>query len=87
MYDDFTCPHCGEELSAGATFCPACGSDDETGWSEFADYPGLDLPDEAEDEFEREATLAPRTRWQSIVIGTALLLLAIFAYSLFWGFF
>jgi len=78
MDDDFLCPHCGEELPAGATHCPACGSDDDTGWSQYADYAGLDLPDEAEDEFERQAAEAPRSLWQWIILAVALLLLILF---------
>ena len=32
--DWFTCPNCVAELPANAKFCPECGSDDRTGWSE-----------------------------------------------------
>lgn len=41
------CPNCGAELSPKARFCPHCGSDEKTGWSEDARISGLDLPDEA----------------------------------------
>jgi len=41
-----TCPHCGAELTKNAKTCPVCGSDEETGWSEQAQYDRLDLPDE-----------------------------------------
>lgn len=47
MRDDdnwFTCPNCGEQVPGGALSCPACGSDEETGWSEDAAYDDLDLP-------------------------------------------
>ncbi|MEM8875606.1 MAG: zinc-ribbon domain-containing protein [Planctomycetota bacterium] len=40
----FDCPHCGEEVPANAAACPACGSDEQTGWSEDTIYDGLDLP-------------------------------------------
>lgn len=52
-----TCPNCGAELPRNAKVCPACGSDEQTGWSEEARVGGLDLPDEEfnYDEFvERE---------------------------------
>jgi len=34
----FDCPHCGAEVPQGALACPACGSDEETGWSDAAVY-------------------------------------------------
>lgn len=46
-----TCPHCGAELASNAKFCPECGSDEQTGWSEQAASGGLDLP-EAEFNYE-----------------------------------
>ncbi len=41
-----SCPHCGADLPKNARVCPACGSDENTGWSEAAASSGLDLPDE-----------------------------------------
>ncbi len=41
-----SCPHCGADLPPHAKACPACGSDEKTGWSDAARYDGLDLPDE-----------------------------------------
>lgn len=40
------CPNCGAEVPPRAKACPACGSDEKTGWSEEARTDGLDLPDE-----------------------------------------
>ncbi len=40
------CPNCGAAVPPNAGACPACGSDEETGWSKEADTAGLDLPDE-----------------------------------------
>ena len=40
------CPNCGASVPPDATACPACGSDERTGWSEHADAGHLDLPDE-----------------------------------------
>jgi len=51
-----TCPHCGYHVPAGARACPACGSDDETGWSEEAQANRLGLPSDQfdYDQFVRE---------------------------------
>lgn len=40
------CPNCGAEVPPQAKACPACGSDEKTGWSEEARTDGLDLPDQ-----------------------------------------
>jgi len=34
----FDCPHCKMILKKNATFCPICGSDKRTGWSENAQF-------------------------------------------------
>jgi hypothetical protein len=41
----FTCPVCGEELSADDRACPSCGACERSGWSQEAMYDGLDLPE------------------------------------------
>lgn len=41
MADSFSCPHCEADVPRGATVCPACGSDKETGWSDAAAYQDL----------------------------------------------
>jgi rRNA maturation protein Nop10 len=46
-----TCPHCGELLETNARACPACGSDEQTGWSARARFDSLGVPD---DEFSHE---------------------------------
>jgi len=43
------CPNCGAEVPAGAKVCPECGADEQTGWSDQAQYDALNLPD---DEFD-----------------------------------
>jgi len=40
------CPNCGADVPPKASTCPECGADETTGWSEAANYSGLDLPDE-----------------------------------------
>lgn len=47
MSEFFECPVCGTEVSRKARACPECGSDEETGWSEAAQYTHL-LPDREE---------------------------------------
>lgn len=39
------CPICGEFVPRGLVACPSCGSCAKSGWSDAADYDGLDLPD------------------------------------------
>ena len=50
--DWFTCPVCGEVVDADALACPGCGADEQTGWSEQAEYDGLDLPGQQNDELD-----------------------------------
>jgi hypothetical protein len=40
------CPNCGAEVPPNAKACPACGSDEHTGWSDKAYADNLGLPDE-----------------------------------------
>jgi uncharacterized membrane protein YvbJ len=40
------CPNCGADLPRNARVCPECGSDEKTGWSEYAQRENLGLPDE-----------------------------------------
>lgn len=50
------CPHCGADVPRNAKACPACGSDEQTGWSEKAAAADLGLPDDSfdYDRFVRE---------------------------------
>ena len=68
--DWFTCPVCGEVVDANALACPHCGADDETGWSDQAEYDELDLPTGSDGEDEVRLV---RSRWV-LTIGFALLL-------------
>ncbi len=47
--EKFTCPACGEEIHPNAKACPHCGACEKSGWSDDADYDGIDLPDGDED--------------------------------------
>lgn len=58
------CPNCGEYVEAGSASCDACGSCQETGWSEESYYDGLDLPVEQD---ERELPKKENKLWGSVV--------------------
>jgi len=75
-----TCPNCGAEIPCRARACPACGSDEQTGWSEDARREELGLPDENfdyEDFVQREfggKNPVPRgQRWHWWLVAVLLL--------------
>jgi hypothetical protein len=77
------CPNCGADVPPNARACPACGSDEKTGWSDAAQQAGLDLPDEdfdynefVEREFGSKKPKPEGIAWFWWVI--AVLLLAVF---------
>ena len=81
------CPHCGARIPARARCCPACGADEQTGWSEETNTGGLDLPDEAfnYEEFVQEEFGGGRVRpkgipwfWWLTALILVILLLAMF---------
>jgi RNA polymerase subunit RPABC4/transcription elongation factor Spt4 len=81
------CPNCGAEVPPQARACPACGADEQTGWSEAAQTSGLDLPDETFDyddfvkrEFAGEGAKPRGIHWFWWVIAIALLA----AFVVFW---
>jgi len=78
------CPVCGEDVPRGASACPECGADHNSGWREDAErYDGVDLPDEFDyDEFtRREFGSSPKPEgmspiwWITAIILVALTLL------------
>ena len=80
------CPHCGEELEPNARACPACGSDEQTGWSERALTDSLDLTDEefSHDEFVRRefsgSEKIPRgIHWLWWLVASGLVIFLIFS--------
>lgn len=82
MSHDFTCPHCGASVPPDATACPECGSDDQTGWSEQANYDDLLLyNDEPQSETSKPAA------WSKylITIIAIIAISAFLAYTLPWG--
>jgi RNA polymerase subunit RPABC4/transcription elongation factor Spt4 len=48
MSNFFICPNCGAEIPVKSKSCPQCGSDDQTGWSEFTYMDTISTPDENE---------------------------------------
>jgi hypothetical protein len=84
MVDYFECPHCGADVPRGATACPVCGSDEETGWSEYAEVQDLLLytPDDERDRYPYGGYHEPslRTRlaavpWGRVATGVIALLI------------
>jgi len=79
--DDFVCPHCGAELPARAKFCPECGSDDQTGWSEDTYLDGVSLPEEDNDHApDRPVGALNKAKPLWIAVAILLLLLAALSY-------
>ena len=77
LEDDFVCPNCGAELPGSAKFCPECGSDDKTGWSEDTYLDGVSLPgeDDGDDDAPKGALDKSRPMW----VVAAVVLLAVAA--------
>ena len=70
--EEFVCPVCGADVPVSAVACPECGSDETTGWSEQAEYDGLDLPDSGNAD---EA--APRTSRRGVAASIVVVVLII----------
>lgn len=91
--ESFPCPHCGEAVIQGATFCRACGASEDSGWNdddtadEFSsgyDDDEFDYEDFVSREFPQHASnrspLQPKRLLLSLVIVLtclAMLLLAL----------
>lgn len=80
----FPCPACGEDVPAKAKACPHCGACGKTGWSEEANYDGLDLPDDDfdYDKFTQEefGTPQPSRKKDLFLKITAALLVLVFIF-------
>ncbi len=72
--DWFTCPNCGEVVTQGASACPHCGADDETGWSQMAMYDDLGLDDAAFGEEPARPTRQSSKRFAYIVIALVIVI-------------
>lgn len=78
------CPHCGAEVPPDAKGCPACGSDEQTGWSDRAHADRLGIPDDefdydefVKEEFggRKESAVQPRgMSWLWWIVAIVLLL-------------
>ena len=75
------CPNCGAEVPQKARACPACGSDEKTGWSDVAHADNLGLPDESFDydefvqrEFSDRKPVPRGMHWFWWVVGILVLL-------------
>jgi zinc-ribbon domain len=84
------CPHCGAAVPPRARVCPACGSDESTGWSDEAALDRLGAPSQEFDyeEFVKEEFPSPRRHVRPHGISwfwwlTALIVLLSLIYFLF----
>ena len=84
--DTVTCPHCGGEISRKARACPLCGSDENTGWSEYKYLDGLDVPEKDDDDYDQirenefgKSNFRPLS-WQ-VITGFALLFLILIFFA------
>jgi hypothetical protein len=81
------CPNCGAEVPPKAKACPACGADEQTGWSEEAAASGLELPEEHFDyddfvkrEFGDQSPIPRGIHWFWWVVAIGL----VASFLLFW---
>ena len=68
------CPHCKSLLKDNATFCPHCGSDKQTGWSEGAEFTDLETPDYdeiVENEFGEKKKASPAAIAVAVIVALA----------------
>jgi len=86
----FVCPHCGAELPNEAGFCPKCGSDNKTGWSENAEDTGMELPgDYTESDYNKfiqqefgKGRTSKLTYWFTAILLIVIVFLLVFYYYL-----
>ncbi len=82
MSDYFICPHCEAKVPRGASACPECGSDENTGWSEEGDYAHL-LPEDDEQTTNAPASVPWAKNLMPVI--AAVVLLSFLFYTLPWG--
>ena len=76
------CSNCGADVPRNARCCPACGADEQTGWSDEAPVSPLDVPEEScdYDDYVKREFGGPDPRPRGIAWlwwVTAILLLAV----------
>jgi uncharacterized membrane protein YvbJ len=88
MSDYFVCPNCGVEVPRKSKACPECGSDENTGWSEFTYMDTIQAPDENEylELLNNEFSEKKNTN-KSWIILTGIALLSIIVYLIWRGIF
>lgn len=73
----FECPHCGEDVLAGAKVCRECGASDESGWNEddfgddvgdHDDYQDPIYEQRAASPFDRESSASSVRFWVRLVV-------------------
>jgi uncharacterized OB-fold protein len=85
--ESFVCPNCGEELPGGAKFCPECGSDEKTGWSEETYLDGVSLPYADEDdevEVSPDENANPPIRWGLALVAAGILVASLLLVLVAW---
>jgi RNA polymerase subunit RPABC4/transcription elongation factor Spt4 len=66
------CPHCGAVIPADSRACPECGSDSQTGWSDYGNLADAFAPEESEK--ERENRGMKKTVVKYVTAGTGIVL-------------
>lgn len=84
MPETFVCPHCGADVPVGAPACPICGSDEETGWSDRADYAHLLIYDDDEEASPTPPSSGRLVRQYIVAAVAAIMVLALVASSSPW---
>lgn len=93
MGNDFVCPHCGADVPQNAKSCPSCGSDENTGWSEFTYMDEIQAPDENEymdilnNEFPENKNTNHKKNSNSWIFITGTILLILIALMIIKGMF
>jgi len=79
------CPHCGEPVEEGATFCRHCGSDAETGWNPDAEYESIELPEDEPEEAPEATREEIKARLRELLgpamVASAWVFFVIYGYS------
>ncbi|WP_034636186.1 zinc ribbon domain-containing protein [Chitinivibrio alkaliphilus] len=79
MQDTWNCPFCNFELARDAQFCPNCGSDESTGWSDMGGYDQNDLHEHDYEQSVRNefGHTEKHADWQAFVKTVIILLLIV----------
>lgn len=80
--ENFDCPCCGAEVSAGASFCRECGASDDSGWSleeeeGFASDDDFDYDEFLDREFSIAKPISPRDKFRRMFTVAIIVLVCI----------